>query len=89
MHLHAIVSGDVQGVGFRAHTSRIARSLGITGWVRNREDGSVEVVAEGAKTVLQELLAWLQHGPSTAEVEKVDSKMADYEEGFHDFTVAF
>ena len=56
MHLHAIVSGDVQGVGFRAHTSHIARSLGITGWVRNREDGSVEVVAEGAKTVLQELL---------------------------------
>ncbi len=49
MHLHAIVSGDVQGVGFRAHTSRIARSLGITGWVRNREDGSVEVVAEGAE----------------------------------------
>ena len=55
--LHAKVFGEVQGVFFRAHTEEKANSLGVTGWVRNLSGGGVEVVAEGERKVLEELLA--------------------------------
>ncbi len=69
--LHAIVSGVVQGVNFRYYTSRQAESLGLTGWVVNRWDGAVEVVAEGPRADLQTLLDWLGHGPPSATVTGV------------------
>jgi acylphosphatase len=61
--LHAIVEGHVQGVGFRAFVLDRALELNLTGWVRNRWDGTVEVMAEGPKMELEKLLAALQHGP--------------------------
>jgi acylphosphatase len=61
--LHAIVEGHVQGVGFRAFVLDRALELDLTGWVRNRWDGSVEVMAEGPKMELERLLAALLHGP--------------------------
>ncbi len=67
--LHAYVRGRVQGVNFRASTSREARRLGLTGWVRNRPDGSVEVTAEGSRASLDALVTFLQRGPSSAIVE--------------------
>jgi acylphosphatase len=69
--LEVLVSGRVQGVNFRAHTQREAERLGLKGYALNRADGSVEVVAEGARTALEKLLAWLQHGPAQARVEQV------------------
>jgi acylphosphatase len=70
--LHAVVQGRVQGVNFRYYTQLRADELGLDGWVANRADGSVEVVAEGTSRVLAELLAFLQTGPSMARVDDVD-----------------
>lgn len=68
---HAVIEGEVQGVGFRYSAAREARSLGLSGWVRNAEDGSVEVWAEGDRASLQEFFAWLRRGPETAWVSAV------------------
>ncbi|MDW8395451.1 MAG: acylphosphatase [Anaerolineae bacterium] len=69
--LHAIVFGTVQGVNFR-HTTRLeAQRLGLVGWVRNLPDGTVEVTAEGARTALEQLLAFLHKGPPAARVTGV------------------
>jgi acylphosphatase len=70
--LHAIVHGYVQGVGFRMFVDREGRRLGLAGTVRNRADGTVEVVAEGERSVLEEFLRALQRGPGEAEVERVE-----------------
>ena len=65
------ITGHVQGVFFRIKTKQRAEELGITGWVRNREDGSVKVFAQGEKEKLQKLEEWLWIGPSMARVEDV------------------
>nr|MDO8111271.1 acylphosphatase [Candidatus Sigynarchaeota archaeon] len=87
MKLHAIIEGEVQGVGFRWHTQRRAESLHLTGWVKNLDDGRVEVVAEGNKTDLEQLLAWLDKGPSNAAVTGVESEFFDNEDGFDGFSI--
>jgi acylphosphatase len=71
IQLHAEVYGDVQGVGFRAFVHRRASQLGLTGWVRNRSDGSVELTAEGTRGLLDTLLADVQCGPSLSKVDMV------------------
>ena len=58
---HLIISGDVQGVGFRAWIVRQAKEFSLTGWVKNREDGAVELVAEGVRQSLEELIKRCQH----------------------------
>ena len=63
------VSGRVQGVAFRWFTVQQALSLGLTGWVRNRPDGSVRMVAEGPRTALEALVIWAGHGPDRARVD--------------------
>jgi acylphosphatase len=70
--LHAHVYGVVQGVNFRYHTRRQARALLLSGWVRNRSDGSVEVLAEGPRPQLEALLRYLHRGPPAAQVMRVD-----------------
>jgi len=77
MRLHLRIWGRVQGVYFRASTLEQAIQRGLRGWVRNRADGSVEVVAEGDETVLRELLAWVEHGPPLASVAEVESVWTD------------
>lgn len=67
----AIVRGEVQGVGFRYSAARLARSLAVGGWVRNTEDGDVEVWAEGDDAALEEFYNWLWTGPSGAWVREV------------------
>ncbi len=69
--LHAIVEGRVQGVGFRMFVLEMARSLQLTGWVRNRWSGDVEVVAEGPRPVLEAFLSKLRVGPPAAHVTDV------------------
>lgn len=68
------VRGLVQGVGFRWFVSENARELGLSGWVRNREDGDVEGEAEGPAASVDELLVRLASGPRSARVEGVDSR---------------
>jgi acylphosphatase len=70
--LHAVVTGFVQGVSFRYYTQRKAGTLGVAGWVRNRGDGSVEVMAEGSRTALVSLAAFLKTGPPSAQVSHVE-----------------
>lgn len=69
--LHATIEGHVQGVGFRYFVEDVASSFGLVGWVRNRWDGSVEVVAEGPRNLLEQLLACLYRGPRAADVRGV------------------
>ncbi len=69
--LHAVVSGVVQGVYFRSTTETEAEQLGLTGWVKNLANGSVEVMAEGPRPPLQELLVFLRQGPPGARVTNV------------------
>jgi len=72
LRLHAYVEGDVQGVGFRYFVVRSAQDHNLTGWVRNRYDGRVEVVAEGELPDLNRLLDDLRRGPRSSDVTKVD-----------------
>jgi acylphosphatase len=72
--LHGVVHGGVQGVGFRYFLMREARRLGLKGWVRNRDDGTVEFVAEGPKPHLEGLKRAAEQGPPMARVERVDAE---------------
>ena len=72
--LHAVVHGDVQGVGFRYFVQRKAHQLGLTGWVRNNDDGTVELVAEGGRAALDELRRAVEQGPRSARVDRVDTQ---------------
>lgn len=74
---HASVYGRVQGVFFRAYVDRYARELGITGYVRNLADGSVEVRGEGERLQLDKLLTILKTGPPGARVIKVDTSWSE------------
>ena len=82
-----IVRGMVQGVFFRASAQREARRLGLTGWVKNRGDGAVEIVAEGEEDDVKDLLSWTQRGPSTARVEQVDTRWRSYTGEFSEFKI--
>ena len=66
-----LISGRVQGVAFRYHTRVEAQRLGLRGVARNLPDGTVEVIAHGEAAAIEELEAWLRHGPSTARVTAV------------------
>lgn len=81
------VHGRVQGVYFRASAQREAKRLGLTGWVRNRKDATVELVAEGEETGIKDLIAWAQQGPSAARVEKVDVRWRSFVGDFFDFRI--
>jgi acylphosphatase len=70
--LTALVTGAVQGVGFRVFAQRQAAALGLRGWVRNRPDGAVEVVAQGPREAVGQLLAALRRGPRLARVDQVN-----------------
>jgi acylphosphatase len=86
--LEAVVSGRVQGVGFREFVRHEASTLGIAGYVRNSDDGrDVELVAEGEDAALDELLRALHEGPRFARVERVDMKFSDAGGGFSKFSV--
>ncbi len=84
--IHLFVRGRVQGVFFRASTQKTAEGLGLTGWVRNCSDGSVEIHAEGDKKKLEELIAWCRQGPPMASVTDIDQDWIE-PEGLHSFDV--
>ena len=69
--MHLLISGRVQGVGFRWFVRVAARQLDLSGWVRNREDGAVEVAAAGPEDKLDELRRRVSRGPAAAEVSEV------------------
>jgi len=87
--LRASVRGVVQGVGYRYFVLQAARSLGVAGWVANRYDGSVEVLAEGAEDRLEVLLRRLRDGPRSAVVKGVDVEWGPATGEFDGFDVSF
>lgn len=87
--LHVVVHGYVQGVGFRYFASRRASSLGVRGYTRNRGDGSVEVVAQGTRSALENLLVALRQGPSAGEVDEVETTWREPAEHFSGFSIRY
>ncbi|GGC14144.1 acylphosphatase [Oxalicibacterium flavum] len=77
MAKHLRIHGIVQGVGYRAGFDAQARALGLSGWVRNRRDGSVEAMIRGNDASVQQLIAWAHHGPAMAHVDHVDVRESD------------
>lgn len=73
-----IISGDVQGVGYRFTAIEVARDLDLAGWVRNNLDGSVEIVAEGPREKLENFITWAKKGPPLSQVDdlKIDWQQA-------------
>jgi len=74
---HLQITGRVQGVGFRYALSAEAQRLALTGWVRNRRDGSVEAIVSGDGTALAQLLEWARRGPPGARVDHLHVELAD------------
>jgi acylphosphatase len=87
--VHVLIRGYVQGVFFRASTRDMANSLGLTGWVRNLPDGSVEAVFEGLRDILKKAVQWCHKGPPGAAVTKVDEKWLNYTGEFERFDIKY
>ncbi|PIU51613.1 acylphosphatase [Candidatus Desantisbacteria bacterium CG07_land_8_20_14_0_80_39_15] len=86
---HLYISGRVQGVCFRAETCDEADRLGVKGWVRNLPGGSVEAVAEGEDSAIEEFVKYCHKGPSGAYVRKVEISEENFKNEFKDFYIRF
>jgi acylphosphatase len=87
VHIH--VTGRVQRVYYRKSAAEMAQHLGLTGWVRNHVDGSVEAVAEGPRPVVEQFVAWCQAGPPASAVATVHAEWAPATGEFSKFTLRF
>lgn len=87
--VRAIVSGRVQGVWYRAHTRDKAVELGVTGFVRNLPDGTVEIVAQGEESQVEALMRWARLGPPLAEVSDVRIREMAEDTEYSSFGVAY
>jgi len=85
--LHLVISGRVQGVGFRFSAYDEAKDLALAGWVRNLASGDVEIVAEGTQANLQMLSAWAHLGPPSAHVTQVREDWLDFTGEFSEFRI--
>jgi len=84
--VHLVISGRVQGVYFRQSSLEFAAGMGLDGWVRNRPDGTVELVAQGSSEDLERLVKWCHVGPTAAKVsalERTDAEPVSLPAGFH------
>lgn len=86
---HIVIHGKVQGVGYRFFATRVARRLGLKGWIQNNRDGSVEATVEGEKATIDEWIEELREGPRYAEVTKVDQETKEFTGRLGDFDVKF
>ena len=89
IRVRLIIQGRVQGVWFRDSTRREAMHLGVTGWVKNRRDGGVELVAEGPEEKVRQLVVWCHQGPSHARVTDVHQTREEWQGEFDSFHIAF
>jgi acylphosphatase len=86
---HILVSGMVQGVGFRYFVQHYAQRLRVQGWVRNRQNGDVEIEAEGEKESVEQLISSVQQGPRSAVVSDVQVTWKEYRGQFHRFEITY
>ena len=82
-----VVTGRVQGVGYRAAAQNVAVELGVMGWVANRDDGTVELLAQGAAPKIAEFIAWCQQGPRLARVDAIEIDERPVGSEFSGFTI--
>ncbi|MBW3670469.1 MAG: acylphosphatase [Acidobacteria bacterium] len=83
------IHGKVQGVGYRFFATRVARRLGLKGWIRNLRDGTVDAIVEGETEAIDEWLEEIREGPRYAEVTKIDQEQKTFLGKFGDFDVRF
>ncbi len=86
--VNLIIIGRVQGVFFRASALEQAQGLNITGWIKNLPDASVEILAEGPRYALEQLIDWSKHGPPEAIVEDVIVRWGKHLDEFRTFRIA-
>lgn len=84
---HVFISGRVQGVGYRYFVRSNAKQLGLTGWVRNSEDGGVEAVIQGDKEKIEEMIGICRKGPMLSKVEHIGFEWEEIEDSFVDFII--
>ena len=89
VRVHLIVEGRVQGVWFRESTRIKATKLEITGWVKNRSDGSVEIIAEGLEANVRKFVEWCHEGPSKAAVTEVKESPQKFINEYDSFNIVF
>lgn len=87
--IHAVVQGRVQGVFFRETTRRQAESLGLSGWVRNLADGTVETEFQGEEKAVEAMLSWLPQGSALSRVARVESLEIDPDFNESDFSITW
>lgn len=87
--VHITVLGKVQGVFFRQFVKQTADSLGLTGWAKNTDGGNVEIVAEGDKSRLRELIVQCKKGSALAQVDKIDYEWEEFTGKFNDFYINY
>lgn len=87
MQAHVFISGTVQGVGYRYFVRSQAKKLGLTGWVRNTEDGGVEAVLQGDKDKIEEMIGICRQGPMLSEVEHIGFEWEEATNTFQDFII--
>lgn len=85
--VHVVVSGAVQGVGYRQGCRQTARALDVVGWVRNLADGRVEIFAQGSDSGVDRLIDWLWVGPTSARVTGVESDVVAPDRTLTDFFI--
>jgi acylphosphatase len=83
------IHGKVQGVGYRFYATRVARRLGLKGWIQNLRDGSVEALVEGEPQAIDEWIDDVREGPRYAEVTKIDQEVRENHGKLGDFDVKF
>ncbi len=86
--MHMRVKGKVQGVGFRDHTYKAAKKMGgLSGWVRNLDNGDVEILVQGEEARVKEFMAWAHKGPPQARIDMIDEKEVKTEDGLTSFAI--
>ncbi len=88
-NIRAIVSGKVQGVGFRMYTQHKARQLGVKGYVRNLSNGDVEIIATGNTQAIDTLIKWAESGSPSARVKNLEVEVITDVEEFTDFAIRY
>jgi len=89
IRMHLVIEGRVQGVWFRESTRREAVALKLTGWVKNRSDGTVEALIEGPEQEVKRLVSWCRKGPPAAGVSGIRKKQETWQGEFDSFDVVF
>lgn len=86
---HILISGHVQGVFFRDTTRRKAEELRVVGFVRNLPDGKVEMILEGEKSAIENMIEWARQGPDSARVENIETEWENFRDEFSSFSIIY